>query len=189
MIPSSLLRRIPPYAADISENFVDIFKGDTFSDLDGAQVYAICFAAALALKNEMMVNNFKYEGRIYLEMTDFDEIKSAVVVMARNNYFHRLTSAVSNDTIKNAHIDLKQSALSNSAMDKTTLKMCMLAVSIIHNCADCMKFYADNLLAKGISETAILGVGRIVAILKAVTDVIEIEAMRSYDFAPRGENI
>lgn len=189
MTLNSLLRRIPPYASDIAENLTEIFGSTASFDLDEAQLYAVGYATALSLKNEMMVNNFKYEGRIYLEPSDFDEIKAAVIVMARNNYFHRLTSSVSNPTIQNAQIDLGQSALSNATMDKTTLKMCMLAVSIIHNCGDCMKFYTDNLLERGISENSILGVGRIVAVLKAIVDVIEIEAIRSYDFTPRGENI
>jgi hypothetical protein len=186
---NSILRRIPPYVPDLRKNFEDLclnFRGD---QLTIEQFSSVTLAVSYCLKNELLVNNFKYEARMYLEESNIVDIRASVVMMTRNNIFYRHIKASSQKEIREADIALLETTLSNINIDKITHIMCLLAISSLNGSQFCAQHFTDELLKRSVSSDSILAVVRIVAVLKAVAEVLEIEAIRNYEFVPRGENI
>lgn len=186
---NSVYRRIPSYLPDLKKNFEDLFLNSKNKILTQEQFNSVALAICYSLKNELMVNNFKYEAHMYLEESHITDIRAAVVMMARNNTFYKFAGNSKHEAIKHAMVELEEQALSHANIDNITLKMCLLAVSIINGCDACMQFYTTKLLDRSVSNDIILTIARHTAVLKAVSEVLEIEAVRSYEFVPRGENI
>ncbi len=186
---NSIYRRIPAYLGDLKKNFEDLFLSSGNKPLTQEQKSSTALAICYGLKNELLINNFKYEARLHLEESHITDIKAAVIMMVRNSMFYKFTSNVEDRVIKSSIIDLEEQALSHANIDNITLMMCLLAISIINSSGICMNFYTEKLLARAIDMEAILEIARLTAVLKSVSEILEIEAIRDYEFIPRGENI
>ncbi len=185
----SILRRIPAYVTDLRSNFEDLclnFKGN---NLTQEQFSSVALAICYCLKNELLINNFKYEARIYLEESNIVDIRASVVMMTRDNIFYRYTGVSTHKEIRQAEINLAEKALSHANIDKITLTMCLLAVSTLNNSQVDAQQFTNELLKRSVPVDTILTVIKIASVLKSVAEVLEIEAIRSYEFVPRGENI
>jgi alkyl hydroperoxide reductase subunit D len=186
---NSVYRRIPSYLSDLKKNFEDLFLNPKNKILTQEQFSSVALAICYSVKNELLINNFKYEARLYLEESHITNIRASVIMVVRNNVFYNFASSAKDDAIRQADIDLEEQALSHANIDHITLMMCMLAVSTVNGSDACMKFYTEKLLARAVTHDIILAIARLASVLKAVSEVLEIEAIRSYEFVPRGENI
>jgi alkyl hydroperoxide reductase subunit D len=184
MLIQSIVRKIPPYAADIKANFEEILTKDV-EGLTANHVYGISIAVCYALKNEQMLNVIRNEAKVFLEDQHFEAAKSAVAIMALNNtYFGFLAMLGETYTVG----DLSMEVLKNPGIDKLEFEMYLLAVSLVHNCQYCVRFHEGKLSKKGIDKVTIQNIGKIAAVLKSVAQVLEMENLRIYDFVLRGEN-
>ena len=86
-----------------------------------------------------------------------------------------------------SHLSL--SNLTNHNIDKKDFSKYCLSASIINGCHYCMDIHIKNLKKYNCSPKTIRDIGRIVSIIKAAGDVLEIERMRSYDFVVREESL
>ena len=71
---------------------------------------------------------------------------------------------------------------------KVFLIFCLTA-SIISGCEHSISIYTKKLKKHDLNDDAISFIAEITAALKAISDVLEIERMRSYDFLIRDESI
>ncbi len=185
---NSLLKRIPEYAQDIKQNLSAIFSAP-LQGLTQEQLCGIALAACYSIKHEHLLNNIRAEAKIYLEDNHFEAAKSAAIIMSMNNIYYAFTQAVENEEIKQLPSALQMDVINNSGIDQTDFEMYMLGVSILNSCDYCINVHTRKLLKKGIELAAINNIGRIVSVLKAVSDVLYLESLRNYELTPRSENI
>ncbi|MDF3047738.1 MAG: peroxiredoxin reductase [Candidatus Midichloriaceae bacterium] len=186
---SSIYKKIPPYLPDLADNFKAMFIDFKPEVITEEQFISVSLAICYVLKNEFLLNNFKAEAILCLDASSISCIKSGVVMLARDSVFYKFTSASCNEQIKSSKIALNEETIANMNTDHITLYMCLLAASILDNCTRNMEAYTSMLLARGISEDVMLLIAKMAAVLKAVSESYGIEAIRNYEFTPRGENI
>lgn len=189
MALTSILRKLPAYAKDIKFELNQIFYHAKFKDLSDEQLYSTALAICYALKHEQLINAFRYEAKLYVDDSHIEVIKAAASIMAMYNVFYRTSKSSSDSVIAEAEMLLSDTTTQNPGIDKATYNMCQLAISSLNCCSFCVEFYTNKLIGKSIPHETILNIIRLVSVLKAVADVLEIEVIRNYDFIPRGESI
>lgn len=185
---NSLLKKIPPYAQDIKQNLSTLFV-NPLQGLSQEQLCGIALATCYAIKHENLLNNIRAEAKIYLEDIHFEAAKAAAIIMSMNNVYYEFTQAIENTEIKEMSSGLQMDIINKSGIDQTDFEMYMLAVSILKGCGYCINVHANKLIKKGVEIAAIHNIGRIVAVLKAVGDVLSLESLRNYELPARSENI
>ena len=111
-------------------------------------------------------------------------------MMAMNNtYYHFIKDIESDDDLGAKESGLRMESVTNPAINQTEFDMYCLAVSILHGCNYCCNVHSRKLRAKGVTDGMIGDIARIVSVLKAARDTLDIERMRSYDFIVREESI
>jgi hypothetical protein len=186
---SAIYKKIPSYAPDLADDFKSMFV-DFKSDLiTEEQFISVSLAICFVIKNEFLLNNFKSEAVLCLDASTISCIKSAVIMLARDSVFYKFIDASSNDEIKSSTINLNEETIDKMNTDHITLYMSLLAASILNNCMRNINIYTNKLLARGISAEVLLLIAKMAAVLKAIAESFGIEAIRNYEFTPRGENI
>jgi len=184
----NILRRIPSYASDVSKNLQTVLAPN-FAGLSTTSVYFIALSACYALKHEQLLNGFRNEAKMYLDEPYFDTAKLATVMIAQNANFSSFTSQSPDENISKSSIELSLDTLENLEVDRTEFEMAALGLAILNRCTNCANFYATKLQKRGITNESILGVTKIVSVLKATAEVLEITTLRTYEFSARGENL
>lgn len=186
---SSISKRIPKYLPNLKKNFEDLFIATTNHELSNEQTVTVALAISYALKNELLVNHFKYDASIYLEPSNIVDIRAVTIMLTRNNIFYRTITQIGDASIKNTTLTFDDNLLSNINIDKIMLMMGLLGVSITNNCVYCIDFYTEKLLARGLPQTNIITIIKMASVLRALSDALEIESLRNYEFISRGEGI
>ncbi|MCE2992727.1 MAG: carboxymuconolactone decarboxylase family protein [Alphaproteobacteria bacterium] len=189
MALTSILRKLPSYAKDVKFELDQIFYHSKFHDLSDEQLYSVALAICYSLKHEQLINAFRYEAKLYIDDLNIEVIKGASSIMSMYNVFYRTTKESSDHAIADAEMLLSDTTTQNPGIDKATYNMCQLAISALNHCSFCVDFYTNKLIGKSIPQSTIINIIRLVSVLKAVSDVLEIEVIRNYDFIPRGESI
>ena len=184
----NIMRRIPSYATDLKQNLDTVFTSG-FGGLSDNAVYLISLSACYTLKHEQLINNFRNEAKLYLDDQYFDIAKYIAAIMSQNNTFYFFSSQSESETIKTAKIDLAIEAMESINIDRAEFELALIGVSILNRCSNCANYYAKKIVKRGFSEDAVLAVAKIVSVLKATSQVLEMEHIRSYEFVARGENI
>lgn len=178
----SILNKIPAAMPDLKENFQKLFIHENHDSLTKDQRCAIALAVSYHLRDEALINGFRNEAKLCLEDHNVVDIKAVVVMITRNNLFYRFTTESENDEISKSKIELHEQAISGANTDKILLMMCILAVSMMNNCNMCKKFYTDKLLRRDVQAAAVVSIARIMSVLSAVSEAIEIDSLRTYDY-------
>lgn len=184
----NILRRIPNYASDLRKNLEIVFSSG-FGGLSENALYLIALSACYTLKHEQLINNFRNEAKLYLDEQYFDIAKYIAAIMSQNNTFYFFSSQSNHNEIKIAKIDLAIEGMDNINIDRAEFELALIGVSILNRCSNCANYYAHKVMKRGFSEQAVLAVAKIVSVLKATSQVLEMEHIRNYEFVARGENI
>lgn len=185
----SLIKKIPSYAHDVAKNFREIFIGKILADLSDEQLLCIAIAVSYTMKHEQLVNHFRYTAKVVIDDSYINIIKSLVAIMTMNNTLYKFTKNSSVTDLINYKHELHDSVTAgNHDIDIVTFNMCQVAISIINNCNQCADFYVKKLLKRGLTLNTVTSVLKVVAVLRATAEVLEMESLRIYDFFPRGEN-
>lgn len=184
----NILRRIPSYATDLKTNLKTVFS-QGFGGLSDNSMFLIALSACYTLKHEQLTNNFRNEAKLYLDEQYFDIAKYIAAIMSQNNTFHFFSSQSNNNAIKISKIDLAIDGMDDINIDRAEFELALIGVSILNRCSNCANYYAQKVIKRGFSEENVLAVAKIVSVLKAISQVLEIENIRNYEFVARGENI
>jgi alkyl hydroperoxide reductase subunit D len=183
----NIVNRIPEYAKEIKESFKTVF----FNKLNGlteTQLYGLVMAACYSLKNEQLLNSFRNVAKIYLDDFNFDAIKVAVATTSFQSTYHAYSNQLNHSELKKLASGVHFCLAEKPNIDFIDFEIYCLGVSILNNCPTCIQSYHQVLLDKGFPLEGINNIAKVVSILKAVSDIMDIESIRYYDFMLRDTN-
>jgi alkyl hydroperoxide reductase subunit D len=183
----TILNQLPAYASDIDNSIREIFFQD-LETLARYQIFGIVLTVGYSLKNECLLNYIRSEAKQHLDNQEATACKVAVSTMSMTNTYYSFARKLENEEIKKMPSALSLNNLSTHNIDEKDFAMYCLAASIVNNCEYCVNIHTNKLLEMGCSFEMIRDIGRIVSVIKAAGDVLEIERMRSYDFIVREES-
>jgi AhpD family alkylhydroperoxidase len=178
----TIAKKIPDYVSDLRENFEQLLVNPVDDGLSQEQRCAVALALCYHLRNEVLINGFRNEAKMCLEEANVADIRAAAIMITRNNLFYRVVTTATYPELTKQMINLDEKALSNTNMDKITLMMAILAVSMANNCHKCIYYYTDKLVARGVSLQSITSIARIMAVLSTTANALEIDSLRAYDY-------
>lgn len=185
MTVDSLLKKIPDYAIDVKSNLTDVLiKPSKLLDLQ--RRYSIALSVAYLLGNEILLNHVKASAKIFLEGRHVNRYcRLAVITTTIYNTYYTFSGALLDKEFHSIDPEISiQSITNRSDVDSVNFEMCSLAVSIINNCKFCINAHTKKLLDHNISRQSICEIAKIVAVLKSVATVLNIEHLRNCDFIP-----
>ena len=179
-----IIRKIPDYASDIKKNLMEIFSDDP-QDLTRYQLYGVALTTAYYLHNEMIFNHIKSEAKLYLEESDAQACKLAVIMTNMLNTYNNFKYSVYDEEFRKIPSESYIKDVKVANIDETDFELYALAVSILNECKYSMDVFTKKLSDKGVSRQTICTVNRIVCVLKAASDILTMEQLYDYDFIPR----
>lgn len=179
---------LPDYASDLTANLKNLFQ-NTQEGLNDTQVAGVALATALTLGNEKLVNIIKLNPRFSITEEELRGLKAATAIMLQNNTYYKIFSDVKDEGVRALPSGLEMTILQNPPIDQVNFEIYALAVSVANGCAYCCNVHIKKLKTKGLEDVAIRNVIKIVSIIKATAQTLEIESIRFYDFIVRDQSI
>lgn len=168
---TSIKNSIPDYAKDIRLNVDSTIAR---SSLEGSDAVGVALAAAFAAKNKSLIDLIKNAG--VLSPEEVQAAMTAASLMAMNNIWYPFVEMADDADLKTQAAQLRMNAYANNGgVDKRRFEMYALSASIIGKCHFCVKSHFDLLRKEGMSTTQLRDVGRIAAVVNAITQVMAAE--------------
>ncbi|CAL7960484.1 Alkyl hydroperoxide reductase AhpD [Alphaproteobacteria bacterium] len=184
----SLIRKIPAYAGDVKINLKELFENGGVL-LTGQQLYGVALTVGYLLNHEPLLNHIRANAKMFLEEADAHACKVAAVVMSMTNTYFNFTHLVEGEGIKQVPHKLYMQSMLDPGVKMVDFKMYCLGASILNGCKYCINVHVEELMRMQVSKEVICDIGRVVSVLRAVQNVLNIEYMRSYDFIARESTI
>lgn len=163
---------IPDYAKDIRLNVDSTIAR---SSLEGNDAVGVALAAAFATKNKVLIDLIRHAGVLSPEETQ--AALTAASLMGMNNVWYPFVEMADDEDLKTQGAQLRMNAYAtNGGVDKRRFELYALSASIIGKCHFCVKSHFDLLRKEGMSTTQLRDVGRIAAVINAVSQVLAAEA-------------
>ena len=158
---------IPDYAKDTRLNIDAVIKR---SKLDPTEAEACALAAAFA------TGNTRLWTWIQSQITDAKEAEAAVTaasLMAMNNVWYPYVEMAGDDNLRGMPAHLRMNAIAtHGGTSRTRFEAYSLAASIVGRCHFCVRAHYDTLRAEGYSVEQLRDIGRIAAVMAAVSRVM-----------------
>lgn len=158
---------LPEYAKDIKLNLDAVINRSSF-DPD--------YATALSLAAAVQTGNSKLVTFIAAAVTDEVEKNAALTagtIMAQNNIWYPYIEMLDDPNVKGLPAQLRMNAIaSHGGTTKAKFESYALIASIIGKCHFCINGHADTLKAEGYSSEQIRDLGRIAAVINALSKVL-----------------
>ncbi len=186
---AKIIQRLPQqYAGDIKTNIAEIFINKGIADgMSDEQFYGVALTCGYTLKDEDLLNDIRFEAKMFLEDSYANACKLAAVMMSMNNTYYSFVRDLFNDDELNAmESELQMNSIKDPGVPLYDFEMFALAASIINKCKYCVNFHTKKLITRGTSKKTLRDIARIASVLKAASEAFSIENMRSYDFNARG---
>jgi len=162
----SIKAEMPDYAKDIKLNLDTTIKRSTL----GEAAEYVALAAAFA------TGHHKLWTWIHSEMTDEHEANAAITaasLMAMNNTWYPYVEMSKDIQLKNIPAQLRMNAISTHAgTTKEKFEAYSLAASIVGKCEFCVKAHYDTLRKAGYTAEQLRDIGRISAVIVAVSKIM-----------------
>ena len=162
----SIKAEMPDYAKDIKLNLDTTIKRSTL----GEMAEYVALAAAFA------TGHHKLWTWIHSEMTDEHEANAAITaasLMAMNNTWYPYVEMSKDIQLKNIPAQLRMNAISTHAgTTKEKFEAYSLAASIVGKCEFCVKAHYDTLRKAGYTVEQLRDIGRISAVIVAVSKIM-----------------
>lgn len=168
----SIKEQIPGYAKDLKLNLSTIVRGDVLSP---RQLWGCMLACALASTEGDFARAILEEAGETLSPADIEGAKAAAAIMSMNNVYYRFAHVIGDQEIEKMPAQLRMNIIGNPGCDKLDFECWSLAVSILNNCQKCIQAHAAGLTKGGMSKKQIQEIGRIAAVVKAVSEVLKWE--------------
>ena len=158
---------IPDYAKDTRLNFDAVIKR---SSLSIEEAEAVAVAAAFA------TGNSKFWTWIHSQIQDRKEADAALTaasLMAMNNVWYPYVEMADDENLKGLPAQLRMNAIaSHGGTTKARFEAYSLAASIVGKCRFCVKAHYDTLKKEGYTTEQLRDIGRIAAVITAVSRVL-----------------
>lgn len=162
-----LKESLPEYAKDIKLNLDAVINRSTF-DPD--------YATALSLAAAVQTGNSKLVTFIAAAVTDEVERNAALTagtIMAQNNIWYPYIEMIDDPNVKGLPAQLRMNAIAtHGGTTKAKFESYALIASIIGKCHFCVNGHADTLKSEGYSSEQIRDLGRIAAVINALSKVL-----------------
>lgn len=182
-----MLKQLPQYASAISKNVREIFFQE-LKTLAKSQIFSIALTVGYTLKHECLLNYVFPEAKRYLDDNEITACKVIAITMSMTNTYHNFSKKVNDEEIRKMPSPFSLDSLATYNINEKDFTIYCLVASIINNCEFCINAHVGKLRKKGCSSEMICDIGRVVSVIKATADVLDIERMRSYNFIVREEN-
>jgi alkyl hydroperoxide reductase subunit D len=158
---------LPDYAKDTRLNIDAVVKRST---LAAEEAEAVALAAAFAS------GNTKLWTWIQSQIADQKEAEAAVTaasLMAMNNVWYPYVEMVDDANLQGLPAQLRMNAIAtHGGTTKARFEAYSLAASIVGKCHFCVKAHYDTLKAEGYTVEQLRDIGRIAAVMTAVSRVM-----------------
>ena len=163
----SLKGALPDYAKDTRLNIDAVVLR---SSLDPAVAEGCALAAAHATGNGKVVSVI-LAG--FTDSTESSAAMTAASLMAQNNVWYPYVEMADDDQLKGLPAQLRMNAIaSHGGTTKARFEAYSLAASIVGKCHFCVKSHYDTLKKEGYTAEQLRDIGRIAAVITAVSKVL-----------------
>lgn len=153
---------IPDFAKDIRLNLDVVVNRST---LEPIVANACALAAAAATGNQRLIKAITFDDEA--EMT---AARTAAAIMAQNNAWYPYVEMAGDPNLKGLPAQLRMNAIaSHGGTTKARFEAYSLAASIVGKCHFCVKAHYDTLLKEGYTVEQLRDIGRIAAVVNAVS--------------------
>lgn len=158
---------IPEYAKDTKLNIDAVIKRST---LPVEEAEAVALAAAFASGNSKL---WTWVHSQLGNRVEADAALTAASLMAMNNVWYPYVEMAEDANLKGLPAQLRMNAIStHGGTTKERFEAYSLAASIVGKCHFCVKAHYDNLKTMGYSVEQLRDIGRIAAVITAVSRVL-----------------
>lgn len=165
---TSIKNLIPDYAKDIRLNVDSTIARSSLTVNDAT---GVALAAAFAAKSRVLIDLIKNSDSIAPE--EIQAAMTAASLMGMNNIWYPYVEMADDEDLKTQGAQLRMNAYANNGgVDKRRFELYALAASIVGKCHYCVKSHFDLLRKEGMSTTQLRDVGRIAAVINAVSQVL-----------------
>ena len=158
---------IPEYAKDTKLNIDAVIKR---SALPVEEAEAVALAAAFATGNPKL---WTWIHSQLANKTEADAALTAASLMAMNNVWYPFVEMADDANLKGLPAQLRMNAIStHGGTTKERFEAYSLAASIVGKCHFCVRAHYDNLKTMGYTVEQLRDIGRIAAVITAVSRVL-----------------
>jgi len=162
-----LKETIPDYAKDTKLNIDAVVKRSTLSQ---EEAEAVALAAAFA------TGNTKLWTWMQSQIADQKEAEAAITaasLMAMNNVWYPYVEMAEDESLSGLPAQLRMNAIAtHGGTTKARFEAYALSASIVGKCEFCVKAHYDGLKALGYTVEQLRDIGRIAAVITAVSRVL-----------------
>lgn len=164
-----LKEALPDYAKDTKLNLDAVVKR---SRLDPLEAQCVALAAAFATGNSKLWTWISTQ----IAGSGDSEVNAAITaasLMAMNNIWYPFVEMTEDERLKGLPAQLRMNAMaSHGGTTKARFEAYSLAASIVGKCHFCVKAHYDTLKKEGYSVEQLRDIGRIAAVMTAVSKVM-----------------
>lgn len=165
---------MPEYARDLRLNLGSVMSA---SNLDPVMAWGSALTAALVSKNAQVIQNISEDAKAHLDEAQIKAVKSAAAMMSMTNVWYKFTDLVKDDEVKKQPPKLRMNAMLNhGGVDHALYEAWSLSASVVNACGVCIDAHASQLSKLGIDAQQVGDIGRIAAVVKAISDTFTFEA-------------
>ena len=158
---------IPDYAKDTRLNIDAVIKRSTLGE---SQAEAVALAAAFA------TGNTRLWTWMQSQIQDQKEAEAAITaasLMAMNNVWYPYVEMAEDENLKGLPAQLRMNAIAtHGGTTRALFEAYSLAASIVGKCHFCVKAHYDTLKKEGYTVEQLRDIGRIAAVITAVSRVM-----------------
>ena len=164
-----LKEALPDYAKDTRLNLDAVVKRST---LDTLEAQCVALAAAFATGNSKLWTWISTQ----IAGSGDQEVNAAITaasLMAMNNVWYPFVEMAEDERLKGLPAQLRMNAIAtHGGTTKARFEAYSLAASIVGKCHFCVKAHYDTLQKEGYSVEQLRDIGRIAAVMTAVSKVM-----------------
>ena len=163
----ALKETIPDYAKDTKLNIDAVVKRST---LPAEEAEAVALAAAFATGNTKL---WTWVHSQLANRVEADAALTAGSIMAQNNTWYPYVEMADDENLKGLPAQLRMNAIAtHGGTTKARFEAYSLAASIVGKCHFCVKAHYETLKKEGYTVEQLRDIGRIAAVINAVSRVL-----------------
>ena len=168
---------IPDYAKDLRLNLGSVI---TTSSLDPNMAWGAALTAALVSKNEYVIQNILEDAKEHLDETHLNGVKTTAAIMGMTNMWYKFTDLIQDEEVKKLPPKLRMNAIMNhGGVSQALFEAWGLAASVVNACGICVNAHAAQMRKQELTAQNMVDIGRIAAVVKAVSDTLSFDKLVS----------